>query len=58
MNKKKWGKPELIILTRSRSEEAVLDNCKGNGGNVGPASANQDCAAIDCVSNCDRVALS
>lgn len=28
MNKKKWIKPELIVLTRSRSEENVLCLCK------------------------------
>ena len=29
---KKWTKPELIILVRSRPEEAVLGACKGGGG--------------------------
>ena len=25
-----WSKPELIVLVRSRPEEAVLINCKGD----------------------------
>jgi hypothetical protein len=28
MDKKVWQKPELIVLVRSRPEEAVLENCK------------------------------
>ena len=28
--KKKWVRPQLIILTRARSEEAVLAGCKGD----------------------------
>ena len=30
----KWARPELVILVRSRPEEAVLTNCKhpGHGG--------------------------
>jgi|WetSurMetagenome_2_1015567.scaffolds.fasta_scaffold1643644_1 hypothetical protein len=28
MKKKKWRKPEMIVLVRSKPEEAVLDSCK------------------------------
>lgn len=32
-NRKEWVKPELIILVRSKPEEAVLNVCKaGTGG--------------------------
>ena len=31
MDKKIWEKPQLIVLCRGRSEEKVLDHCKGNG---------------------------
>lgn len=34
-----WTKPELIILVRSRPEEAVLDVCKHPGGQI-PAPNN------------------
>lgn len=29
-NKKKWQTPELIVLSRSQPEEAVLTNCKSD----------------------------
>lgn len=29
MHKKKWTKPELVILTRGKPEESVLAGCKG-----------------------------
>ena len=28
-NMKEWTKPELIVLVRSKPEEAVLTSCKG-----------------------------
>ena len=33
--KKRWQRPELIVLARTRPEEAVLTGCKGTGL-VGP----------------------
>ena len=33
--KKEWRKPELIVLVRSKPEEAVLAKCK-NYGEAGP----------------------
>jgi len=33
--KPKWGKPKLIILTRSKTEERVLAPCKGPGSEEG-----------------------
>jgi len=38
LNKEKWGKPKLIILTRGGSEERVLYACKSSGGIWGSAS--------------------
>ena len=29
MDKKAWKKPQLIILSRGRSEEKVLSTCRG-----------------------------
>lgn len=37
-DKKTWSRPQLIIITRNRSEEYVLLSCKGTGI-VGPAWA-------------------
>ena len=30
MEKKTWEKPELIVIVRSKPEEAVLNACKGH----------------------------
>jgi hypothetical protein len=30
--KPKWGKPKLIILTRGKPEERVLEICRGGRG--------------------------
>lgn len=30
--RKKWERPELIVLVRCRPEESVLTACKGGGG--------------------------
>jgi len=35
---KKWEKPQLIVLTRSQSQEAVLDGCKSQTGILGTPS--------------------
>ena len=40
--KKKWTTPKLLILVRSRSEESVLQACKGQGKS-GPGG--NDCIA-------------
>jgi hypothetical protein len=34
--KRPWQKPELIVLVRSRPEEAVLANCKFDTTHGGP----------------------
>jgi len=39
MEKKTWEKPELIVLVRGKSEEAVLNACKYRS-NPGPALQN------------------
>ena len=33
---KVWEKPQLVVLTRSKPEEAVLGYCKEAGVGVGP----------------------
>jgi len=32
VKKKKWDKPKLIILTKTKAEERVLGACKWDGG--------------------------
>ena len=44
-----WCRPELIVIVRSRPEEAVLMACKrGSGGPAGPGSAWVACEDISC----------
>jgi hypothetical protein len=50
--KKQWAKPELIVLVRSKPEEAVLDSCKGKPGTSGADSANSMCLKAECISPC------
>lgn len=51
---KQWQKPELIVLVRSRPEEAVLDSCKmglarSEGYNNGKGSCwKYDTCGFDC----------
>ena len=50
--KKAWEKPELIVLVRSKPEEAVLITCKdgGTSGTTGPSANFRDCMllCVDC----------
>jgi hypothetical protein len=49
MERKTWQKPQLIVLTRSKPEEALLIGCKGNTqvpnapGNVIDSCYNPEC---------------
>jgi len=43
-SKKAWVEPELIVLVRSKAEEAVLAACKNGDYQVGGnSSANREC---------------
>jgi hypothetical protein len=51
--KQTWRRPELVVLVRSRPEEAVLTACKGNAGvntpdspNCGKPGKRADCTVI------------
>jgi len=48
--KKEWKTPELIVLVRSKPEEAVLASCKLMV--LGPSNANAGCNTPACASNC------
>lgn len=54
-NKKVWMEPELIVLVRSRPEEAVLGACKqlGTTGDNGPNAGAGYCAGQFCMAGCD-----
>ena len=49
--KKEWQKPELIVLVRSKPEEAVLAACKAWGGPWGadPQDVQEGCSTSACV---------
>ncbi|MHC4124555.1 MAG: hypothetical protein ACYSSI_13345 [Planctomycetota bacterium] len=58
MKKKKWEKPELIILQRVQPGEAVLANCKGGGQGSNSLNKDNTCVGfvfpdVDCVFNCE-----
>jgi len=45
MEKRKWTQPQLVVLTRGKPEEAVLETCK-YGTTIpdsGPSSNYRDC---------------
>jgi hypothetical protein len=55
-SKKAWVEPELIVLVRSKPEEAVLGACKV-GVEGGPASALSACltsGVYPCNNRCDQ----
>ena len=49
-SKKVWVKPELIVLVRSKPEEAVLVGCKTTGSALVVATNNVGCAGPGCSS--------
>ena len=53
MEKKTWETPELIVLVRSKPEEAILKGCKlGDMGGNGPGFANNACDNGASCGNC------
>jgi len=52
--KSRWKKPELIVLLRSKPEEAVLDACKTTGSPSGSNGRDNTCyAGMDpCEAGC------
>jgi hypothetical protein len=56
-SKKTWVKPELIVLVRSRPEEAVLLACKGNALRTSNTAGRGWCGGWDgkvCVNPCSE----
>jgi hypothetical protein len=56
-SKKAWVTPELIVLVRSKPEEAVLSACKAISSGVAPGSDDNRCVMMDCIT-CIAVAAS
>jgi len=60
-NRKVWQKPELIVLVRSKPEEAVLLGCKfedESGGPGTPIGLNYQCLDKNCTAWCVSAGLS
>jgi len=53
---KTWQKPQLLILTRSKHEEAVLVNCKSLT-TIGVDNSNASCKLGDypCLEQCSDI---
>jgi hypothetical protein len=47
MENKEWCEPELIVLVRSKPEEAVLDTCKESVAGAGPNGMYYSCDVPD-----------
>jgi hypothetical protein len=58
MLKKKWKKPELIVLVRGKPEEAILAACKGGSfSSYSSTSQRGNCLQRGC-GDCTNVAAS
>ena len=55
-SQKVWVKPELIILVRSKPEEAVLGGCKQLIASSGSGNAATACYLSGCLGVCDSTA--
>jgi hypothetical protein len=59
MEEKEWSEPELIVLVRSKPEEAVLTVCKGDGIATTWGSMNTSCHYLSvCITICAAIASS
>jgi hypothetical protein len=50
-SKKAWVEPELIVLVRNKSEEAVLGVCK-SWGEINEVTSFNGCDNLGCVGGC------
>jgi hypothetical protein len=56
--KKLWQKPELIVLVRSRPDEAVLETCKSSGRTTGESHYKNNCMkenSSTCPQTCQSI---
>ena len=60
-NKKEWSEPELVVLVRSKPEEAVLTGCKHGWEPIwdhGPYDGAGGCASPPLCTYCDAYGAS
>jgi hypothetical protein len=53
MKKKTWTVPELIVLVRSKPEEAVMQACKTFGLETSSGNSQAGCQVEGFCTNCD-----
>jgi len=60
VEKKKWGKPKLIVLVKGAKEEMVLLACKEGNTGSGPGSLESRCLSNfgPCSANCSSTSPS
>jgi hypothetical protein len=56
LKEKQWKRPELLVLVRTKPEEAVLTDCKGGAGLTSAAINFNDCALAGCDAPCNTYA--
>jgi hypothetical protein len=56
--RKQWQKPELIVLVRSKPEEAVLSQCKTKHNAIGAAKTANACSTGKQCTVCNVNAVS
>jgi hypothetical protein len=54
----KWQKPELVVLVRNKSEEAVLAACKGGTGSSTPGYTQGTCQPNTACNICSSTSSS
>lgn len=57
--RKNWINPQLVVVTRIRPEEKVLDYCKSNDAYIGTGAQSKDfgCAYNDTEVHCEACGL-
>jgi hypothetical protein len=61
VGKKKWAKPELLVLVRGRPEESILAACKYALGTGTPSTAYFHCmetGSLSCDTDCSALGTS
>jgi hypothetical protein len=52
LEKRKWTRPQLLVLTRGKPEEMVLAGCKLVDSGADPDADNLGCLMLGCAIEC------
>jgi hypothetical protein len=53
-----WVRPQLVVLSRGRAEESVLQTCKNKDPQLGPIINHANCHNANNCSTCDALSAS